>query len=165
MLSPVFVLVAATSTVGPVLASFILSTYFRPSSQQYQLVKCFSLLVLGMFLSALATLNFSLALFIGLFSTPVTFIPAATKRLALRSASLVLLFVVAPTTLFCAACMYSGLGIARVLEQAAFGWNVWGMYTPGVVWCVWWPAWLAASIYAQGQPDATAPVSAVKKQQ
>jgi glycosylphosphatidylinositol transamidase len=38
------------------------------------------------------------------------------------------------------------LSVRQVLTQAAFGWNVWGMWTQVVVWCVWWPAWMAGTL-------------------
>ncbi|RWA03189.1 hypothetical protein EKO27_g11916, partial [Xylaria grammica] len=39
-----------------------------------------------------------------------------------------------------------------VLSEATFGWDVWGLYIPLVVWCVWWPAWLVGSLVVLGQP-------------
>ncbi|KAJ2970880.1 hypothetical protein NUW58_g9569 [Xylaria curta] len=36
--------------------------------------------------------------------------------------------------------------------QAAFGWDVWGLYIPVVVWCIWWPAWLVGSVVVLGSP-------------
>ena len=57
----------------PYLLSHLLTKYYAPTAQQYQLIRSFSLLLLGMFLSSLATLNFSLALIVGVLSTPLTF--------------------------------------------------------------------------------------------
>jgi glycosylphosphatidylinositol transamidase len=39
-----------------------------------------------------------------------------------------------------------------VLKEAAFGWDVWGMTTQVVVWCVWWPAWLVGMVLLFGNP-------------
>jgi glycosylphosphatidylinositol transamidase len=47
-----------------------------------------------------------------------------------------------------------GVGVGSVLQETAFGWHVWGMYTPVVVWCVWWPAWLVGSVLVLGKPRA-----------
>ncbi|KAF2433851.1 Glycosylphosphatidylinositol:protein transamidase, GAA1 component [Tothia fuscella] len=44
------------------------------TKQELMLLQCFTLLLLGLFLSALATLNFSLSLLIGLLSAPFSFI-------------------------------------------------------------------------------------------
>ena len=41
--------------------------------------------------------------------------------------------------------------IQDLLTQAAFGWDVWGMNTQVVVWCVWWPAWLVGGILLFGE--------------
>ncbi|QSS51106.1 rhomboid protein [Histoplasma capsulatum var. duboisii H88] len=60
--------------VLPILLAAIITRFSRPSTQQYLLIKSFSLLLLGLFLSALATLNFSLSLMIGLLCTPLSYI-------------------------------------------------------------------------------------------
>jgi glycosylphosphatidylinositol transamidase len=44
------------------------------TKQELMLLQCFTLLLLGLFLSALATLNFSLSLLVGLLSAPFSFI-------------------------------------------------------------------------------------------
>jgi glycosylphosphatidylinositol transamidase len=41
-----------------------------------------------------------------------------------------------------------------LLKEASFGWNVWGMYTPVVVWCLWWPAWLVGMVNVFGEVTA-----------
>jgi GPI-anchor transamidase subunit GAA1 len=43
--------------------------------------------------------------------------------------------------------------VGEILKEAAFGWNVWGMNTQVVVWCVWWPAWLVGAIIVLGKPQ------------
>lgn len=126
-----------------------------PTPQQYLLIKSFSLLLLGLFLSALATLNFSLSFMIGLVCAPLSFIgripkhPESNNRqkttvlVNLTSAlGLLLMNLLSPPAVLLAACWYTGIPVSTVLTEAAFGWDVWGMWTPVVVWCVWWPAWL-----------------------
>ena len=103
-----------------------------------------------MFLSSLATLNFSLALMVGLFTSPISFIRPAGP--ALRVTFTLLLNLIAPTAVLLAGALIWGLDLGFVLQQAAFAWDVSGMYSPVVVWCVWWPAWLAASVTALGRP-------------
>ncbi len=39
-----------------------------------------------------------------------------------------------------------------MLKEAAFGWDVWGMNTQVVVWCVWWPAWVTGMVLLFGRP-------------
>ncbi|OJJ98023.1 hypothetical protein ASPACDRAFT_122907 [Aspergillus aculeatus ATCC 16872] len=126
-----------------------LTTTPREQSQQSLLIKSFSLLLLGLFLSTLATLNFSLSFMIGLLCTPLSFVNRIDPRTAsrpLRSvlavAGLVLLNVLSPPVVLLGACWYVGVDVETVLTRAAFGWDVWGMWTQVVVWCVWWPAWV-----------------------
>ena len=141
-----------------------------PPAQFYQLLKAFSLLLLGMFLSALATLNFSLALLVGLLAAPLTFTPVSasvsgshTNANAATAAYALLLHALSPPAVLAAAVallrVFAGagagvgeIGVADVLREAAFGWDVWGMYTAVVVWCVWWPAWLVGATLVLGQP-------------
>ncbi|CAP97439.1 GPI transamidase component [Penicillium chrysogenum] len=118
--------------------------------QQYHLIKSFSLLLLGLSLSTLATLNFSLSFMIGLLCAPLSFVArlqgSAPFRLATSSLGLVLLNLVSPPTVLLGVCWYMGISVETVLTQAAFGWDIWGMWTQVVVWCVWWPAWLIGCV-------------------
>ena len=133
----------------PFLLSALLHTLFAPTKTDYRLIKCFSLLSLGLFLSALATLNFSLSFLIGLFSTPFTFADPQRRRW-LAVVMVVVLQVMAPTTALLGVAAYWGEDLARILAEAAFGWKVWGMWTQVVVWCVWWPAWIVAGLLVAG---------------
>ena len=147
------------STILPYLVASILTYYICPTSQQFLLIKSFSLLLLGMFLSALATLNFSLAFLIGLLSTPITFVPpllpfnlnrhrhlSATTAAGLTIAASLALHLLSPSAVLYAFTCYNGSSVRDVLVKAAFGWDVWRMWTPVVVWCVWWPAWFMGQV-------------------
>jgi len=68
----------------------------------------------------------------------------------------VLLNAVTPTALLALASVFGGRGISDLLREAAFGWDVAGVYTPVVVWCVWWPAWLCGCVIVLGRPEAKA---------
>ncbi|KAJ5733864.1 rhomboid protein 2 [Penicillium malachiteum] len=119
--------------------------------QQYLLIKSFALLLLGLSLSTLATLNFSLSFMIGLLCAPLSFVsrshcPSASKRRACASMGLVSLNLLSPPTVLMGVCWYAGVSVEAVLTQAAFGWDVWGMWTQVVIWCVWWPAWLIGCV-------------------
>ncbi|WEW60638.1 Glycosyl phosphatidyl inositol protein transamidase complex subunit [Emydomyces testavorans] len=72
----------------PIVLATLLTRVYTPTAQQFLLIKSFSLLLLGLFLSALATLNFSLSLLMGLLCAPLSFVgytepesvtPATTK--------------------------------------------------------------------------------------
>jgi glycosylphosphatidylinositol transamidase len=144
-LSPAFAVFTVLSSVLPLIISQVLSTFYKPTAQHYQLIKSFSLLVLGMTLSTLATLNFSLAFLVGLLSSPLTF-AASSKNGALRYSAAGLLNLVAPPAVVYTAAYMADVAVADVLRAASFGWDVWGMYTPLVFWCVWWPAWLVGTV-------------------
>ncbi|KAK9421180.1 putative Gaa1-like protein [Seiridium unicorne] len=153
LLSPLFYLFTALSVVLPFVGSFLLTTQFAPSAQHYQLLSSFSLLVLGMFLASLATLNFSLAFLVGLLATPLSF-ARPFRNLILKYGYVGLLGLLNPGVVVSAASIISGVGISAVLKEAAFGWDVWGMYTPLVIWCVWWPAWIMGSVVVLGRVEA-----------
>ena len=169
-------------------------------------MQCFSLLLLGMFLATLATLNFSLSLFVGLVASPLTFVGPAlnvdpgresesesesevedkgqgqaqgdskpkdgatsiatpligskgeglpssdqgsTKWLRSRREdflSWLILQLLSPLSILLILTLLSRQSLGDILADAAFGWEVNGMWTQIVVWCVWWPAWLVGAV-------------------
>jgi len=136
----------------PHIISTQLLTNYKPSVQQYQLIKSFSLLLLGMFLASLATLNFSLAFIVGLLASPLTFTRPWPSSTAMRWVHYLFLASTSPSAVVVACSMAWGIGLRDTLEAAAFGWDVWGMYTAIVVWGVFWPAHLVGSIVVLGKP-------------
>jgi len=140
------------ATLLPPTASALLVQTFRPTVQQYQLIRSFSLLLLGMFLSSLATLNFSLAFLIGLLAAPLAHLQPLPNLSYLKVPLSVLTAIFSPMAVLFGGCWYWGLSAGDVLQEAAYGWDVWGMYTQLVVWCVWWPAWLVGGILLWGSP-------------
>jgi glycosylphosphatidylinositol transamidase len=143
---------SALNCALPYIASHLVIHYFEPTSQQYELMKCFSLLFLGMFLSSLATLNFSLALLVGLFSSPFTYVRPLPGKPVITGLFSVILNILAPTVVLYGGSCYWQISVGQILKEAAFGWDVWGMNTQVVVWCVWWPAWMVGSIILLGKP-------------
>ncbi|RCI07536.1 hypothetical protein L249_1648 [Ophiocordyceps polyrhachis-furcata BCC 54312] len=139
---PIFSLVSAAL---PFIVSQLLGTLFAPTPQHFQLTKSLSLLILGMALATLATLNFSLAFLVGLLATPLTFVQP-TGNVFARYTLAGLLNVVAPPFVVLTAAHLWDIPVTEVLQEASFGWNVWGMHTAVVVWCLWWPAWLVGAI-------------------
>jgi glycosylphosphatidylinositol transamidase len=106
-----------------------------------------------MALSTLATLNFSLAFLVGLLASPLTFLgPSANPFVRWTYAGL--LSAVAPPVVVYSAAQAWGVEVADVLTASSFGWNVWGMYTPVVFWCIWWPAWLVGMVNVLGTASA-----------
>jgi glycosylphosphatidylinositol transamidase len=148
-LTPVFYAFGALNVLLPPAISTLLTLTFTVTTVHFKLIKCFSLLTLGMFLSALATLNFSLSFLIGLFAVPFTFIrPFPEKKWTAGVLSMFLLQGLTPTTALVGVAYYWGEPLGGILKEAAFGWQVWGMWTQVVVWCVWWPAWVTTGVLA-----------------
>lgn len=150
LLSPILLALSIATCVLPHLLSWFLSRYCNPSLRHYLLAKCFSLLLLGMFLSSLATLNFPLAFFVGLLASPMSFTMPFCKDSRLRVPIACLLNALAPTTALYVMASLVGMNTHSFLLEAAFSWNVWGNYTPFVIWCVWWPVWLVGSVVLLG---------------
>ncbi|KIW00836.1 uncharacterized protein PV09_07596 [Verruconis gallopava] len=125
----------------------------RPSAQELTLLQCFALMLTGLFLSALATLNFSLSLIVGLLSAPFSFVrPLPTARrpssLPRNLVQVLALTALSPPVVIAAAASLSGidgLALGDVLNMAMTGWWIHGLWTSLVVWLVWWPSWFAVS--------------------
>jgi GPI-anchor transamidase subunit GAA1 len=127
--------------------------FSRPSTQQYRALKALSLLLLGLFLTVLATLNFSLSMFLGLACAPIAFVDRVPGRPVFAAGQYLLLLVFSPVGFAAAASGYAAqvLGqqeaLGEWLVRFAFGWNVWGSWgVPLGVFCVWWPAWTVAAV-------------------
>jgi glycosylphosphatidylinositol transamidase len=98
-----------------------------------------------MFLAALATLNFSLSVLVGVLCVPLSFVRSSTHN-GLNAAQLAVLAVLNP-------CLVVQLGttlmegdLAHVLIVAAQGWHISGLWTQVVVWLVWFPAWVVSTV-------------------
>lgn len=130
--------------VAPTIPPISRSTYFLTTS--------LSLLLLGLFLSALATLNFSLSLLLGLLCVPIV-LSDRDRGGIVGFLTQTLLIVVSPMGLWIIAYAYFTFWLgddgwaATTLARVAFGWNVLGSWGVGVgVLLVWWPAWLTAMV-------------------
>lgn len=156
MLTTVFFIFAVANSVLPLILSSTLTHFFAPTNQQYQLIKSFSLLLLGLFLATLATLNFSLAFMIGLLAAPLSYVyptvSTSIPRLVLKIMMALFVSAIAPTAVLVIGSWSWGWSIEQVLTEAAYGWDVWGMNTQIVVWCVWWPAWIIGGLLLFGKP-------------
>jgi len=117
------------------------------------LIKSLSLLFLGLCLTVLATLNFSLSLILVLLCAPLAFVHRTPNRPFLAILSYLLLAITGPSGI---AAIVTGASwhflkdaevMPRLLLKLAFGWNVWGSWGVLIgVWCVWWPAWVTAAV-------------------
>ena len=151
-----FTIFTQTNVLLPSLLAGLLSYQAPLNAQQRVLLQCFSLLLLGMFLATLATLNFSLAILIGLLAAPLSFAgqPFSTTcpedsvsgRSPRKIAMTVVLQLLSPPVVLVAACRAWNVVVEDVLIEAAFGWKVHGLWTQVIVWCVWWPAWIVGGV-------------------
>ncbi|KAL9586702.1 MAG: hypothetical protein Q9212_000710 [Teloschistes hypoglaucus] len=140
----------------PTLLAILISGYTNLSTHRLVLLHCFSLLLLGMFLATLATLNFSLAFLVGLLAAPLSFvgIPMAAENgdgapklgVPRQVVCNAVLHLLSPPVVVWAVCKVVGVDAGAVLAEAAFGWKVSGLWTQVVVCCVWWPAWMVAAV-------------------
>jgi glycosylphosphatidylinositol transamidase len=150
-LMPVFLTAANFSTLLPVFAAWV--AYYAPTTpltnQTITLVQCFSLLLLGLFLAALSTLNFSLSFLIGVLAFPLSFV-RRSKKTGWTFLQLALLAVLNPVMVMQWGCKLLGADLQVVLQVAAVGWKVYGLRTQLVVWCVWFPAWVVGSTIVAG---------------
>ena len=153
-----FGVIASASVITPVVLAKVLkelpregasSTLFSAlSAEQYVALKSLSLLLLGLFLTVLATLNFSLSMFLGLLCAPLAFVDRLRGKTALAAMQYMVLLVLSPVGVACLLLAYLRIvlgldgSIQQWLLQSAFGWNVWGSWgVPVGVLCIWWPAW------------------------
>lgn len=126
-------------------------------SMEWKLIKSFSLLALGIWLSTLSTLNFSLGFFVGLLCAPLAFL-LPSERLANRHiwpvlVAIALMQLISPLNWFyLISRLEFGVGVSELATLYRFGWKIWGSWTPLVWWCIWWPAWLAGLVVV-ASPD------------
>ncbi|CAO2656328.1 Nn.00g051310.m01.CDS01 [Neocucurbitaria sp. VM-36] len=148
-----FLTAANVSSLVPIGIAFLFN-YTRPLSiRETALIQCFSLLLLGMFLAALATLNFSLSFLIGVATAPLAFV-RRTDSMGFNVIQLAGLAVLNPIMVFQLGTKLLGGDLAEVLFKAAQGWHIWGQWTQVVVWLVWLPAWgVASAVIATGVFD------------
>ena len=144
-LAPSFVLAVNITTLLPLTTAYALRQFNRPTAQEATLIQCLSLLVLGMFLSSLATLNFSLSFLVGLLTAPLSFVRTSSSY-GLSGVMYIVLMLVNPAMVVQIGTSLGGVELIDVLVKAAEGWVVWGMWTQVVVWLVWWPAWFCGSV-------------------
>ncbi|KTW27769.1 hypothetical protein T552_02209 [Pneumocystis carinii B80] len=110
-----------------------------------KLNKAFSQIILGIELSTLAIVNFSLSFFIGIVTFPLTFIRPARTRTE-RMLFLILLELVNPLNWVFFFSYYKNKEAIDFIYSFAFGWKIWYLWTPLVLWLLWWPLWIVAKI-------------------
>lgn len=147
--------------------STVFSDFNPPSNakarvpQFHMILKGLSLLLLGLQLTVLATLNFSLSMFLGILCTPLAFAGFYPDSAMRAKASLFAVMTFNPFLVANVATMVAKLvgfyddsvSMTDVLRQwlgmLSFGWNVWGSWgLLAGIFCVWVPAWTVATVGA-----------------
>ena len=132
-------------------SSRLISMHGSHMSTDSRLIKTFSLLALGICISTLSTLNFSLGFFIAVLSSPLAFLQPIVDRADRRIWLTVIIFIamqlISPLNWFhLISKLEFGEPISELARMYRFAWKVWGAWTPLVWWCIWWPAWLAGLV-------------------
>lgn len=157
-----FISIAAASYILPIYLSVALVRILKASSQQLQVMQSFSLLFIGATLSTWATINFSLALLVGILASPLCFarpVPfsnliapktedkkAGVLNFAIRLPAALVWLVASPPTALYAISWYSGKDLSWILIEIAKGWLAQGVWSNLVIWSVWWPAWVLGGV-------------------
>lgn len=140
---------ANMTTILPLFLAWMVSELRPLSKQDVTLIQCFSLLLLGMILAALATLNFSQSFLIGVLATPLSFVRRSNQTW-LTATQLAMLAVLNPIMVAQWSAKLLGADLQNVLVLAAQGWHIWGLWTQVTVWLVWAPAWLLGTVVVAG---------------
>ncbi|KIW15072.1 hypothetical protein PV08_07859 [Exophiala spinifera] len=128
-----------------------LPSFSAPSREQYVLIKSLNLLLLGLFLTVLATLNFSLSMSLGIACIPLAFVDRSQSG-GVALLQYLLLAVMSPMGLAAGLVANGWLSLGKGdvllewLQKLAFGWNVWGSWgVPVGILCIWLPSWVLSS--------------------
>jgi len=169
-LNSAFVQIALATNILPYLTAVFLRANALINTQALTLIPCISLLLLGIALATLSTLNFSLGLLVGLVASPLALIhahlllPEAVSTTKSKTATslpiraittLLLLHLINPTSItYLASHLLTAAPLGNVqslLVMAGEAWLVHSTYTAVIVWLVWFPAWfVGASVVACG---------------
>jgi len=142
-----FLTACNVTTLAPLIITFLFwwSAPDVLTPQALCLFQCFSLLLLGMFLAALATLNFSLSILVGVLCVPLSYVRRSGNN-SITGLQMLILAMTNPLLVVQTATKLLGVDLMDVLVQSAIGWHIWGMWTQVVVWLVWFPAWLVGAL-------------------
>ncbi|KIV96354.1 hypothetical protein PV10_00235 [Exophiala mesophila] len=144
------ILSLCTLVLPAILASIITSTPSNsPTVEEFTLIKSLSLLVLGLSLTVLATLNFSLSMVLGLICIPLAFVDRTPNRPRLATLQYLVLVILSPAGVAAGLLGYAHVALGKDglllewLARFAFGFNIWGSWgVPVGVLCIWLPAWV-----------------------
>lgn len=110
------------------------------------LISSFSQIVLGMFLSAIATVNFPLSLFIGIIAFPITFMGPTQHKIVQILIRVTLLVFTSPMSILYLFCVLTGMDWKELIMHITFGYEWLHVWTPLAIFGVWWPAYFLTSV-------------------
>jgi len=135
------------SIICPIGLSIVITSISRLTHQHVILVQTFSLLFLGGALSTLATINFSQALFIGLATSPLSFVRPIGRnlrpmwRILITIPVIVLFSFLTPMGAIGLTSHIAKISVKDILIKLAWAWKVEGVWTGLLMWLIWYPAW------------------------
>lgn len=140
LLSAFLVLEYCVSFIGSTLLSRTLS------QDDALLISSFSQIILGMFLSAIATVNFPLSLFIGIIAFPITFMGPTQHKIVQILIRVTLLVFTSPMSILYLFCVLTGMDWKDLVVDITFGYEWLHVWTPLAIFGVWWPAYFLTSV-------------------
>ncbi|OQO08150.1 hypothetical protein B0A48_06944 [Cryoendolithus antarcticus] len=136
-----------TTTAVTLLLPLALAATIRLTRSQAQMLQSLSLILLGALLATLATLNFSLALVLGVLAAPLAFVRRSSSALVAAAQGILLAVTSPPVAVYALQRMfYPAAGLEKLLLELAKGWSAQGVWLLWVVWGVWWPAWIVGGV-------------------
>lgn len=146
LLATNFFTITVTNFFFAQFVAYWLSQSLKSDNQTYELIQCFSLLLLGVSLSALATLNFSLSYIVGLASIPLSFMRRRNEAMKISIRDSVILGLLSPNMVMYAVSFCCKLPVTNVLMDGLTEWHISGIWTQIVIWLIWWPAWFSITV-------------------
>lgn len=114
------------------------------------LIKSFSQIMLGMFLSAIASVNFPLSLSIGIVAFPISFVGPTHHKISQILLRVALLVLTSPMSVLVLFCALTGADWRGIITDVVFGYEWQHVWTPFAIFGVWWPAYFLASVVVSG---------------
>ena len=139
-----FVSMTVVSSCVPLLLAMVAIRISIFTERSFTILRSLMLLLLGLSLSTLATLNFSLSMILGLLCTPLAFVKRSSKSLGI--AQLALLLVLSPGFLPILLATIARESLSDWLYNISYAWTISGSWgVPIGVLSIWLPAWIISA--------------------
>lgn len=134
---PYIQLFAAMSFLSPIVLNS-LQPIFQVRKRSLEYLYAYSMIIHGLFLTALATLNFSLSLVMGLLTIPLAWLRLQSPLIN----SMPLLIASSPWTGIYLLSLYKGISIHEFLHELLWSWHGLQVWTWFTIVGLWLPVWL-----------------------